>query len=108
MTAFNSVNGQVTCPNCGQVSDFDVQFKYGDTWQYIYRIGDKIRWGGNDIGTRGRKRVLVEGIAGPCFHCHNDNLDFDVLIVEDEIVAIVPVHGSRQGSGSEGFSVLEP
>jgi hypothetical protein len=108
MGAFNLARGPALCPNCNRSADFEVQFKYGDTWQHAYRVGDKIRWGGNDIGIPGRKRVLVEGIGGPCPHCKADNLDFDVLIEEDEIVGIEPVHGARRATGPEGFIVLEP
>ena len=108
MGAFNIVRGPALCPDCSRSADFEVQFKYGDTWQHSYRIGDRLRWGGNDIGSAGRKRVLVEGIGGPCPHCGADNLDFDVLIKDDEVVGIEPVHGPRRPTGPEGFLVLEP
>lgn len=108
MSAFNTVKGSTTCPNCGRSAEFEVQFKYGNTWQLSYRMGDRLRWGGNDIGAPGRKHVLVEGIGGSCPHCGMDNLDFDVVIKKDRLVEIKPVPGGRSISGPEGFVVLEP
>ena len=95
MSAFNIVKGRTSCPSCKHVAEFEVQFKYGDNWQHSYRLGDRLRWGGNDVGTPGRRRVLVEGIGGPCPHCKADNLDFDVVIEHDELIGIEP----RQGPG---------
>lgn len=108
MSSFNLVRGAASCPNCNRSANFEVQFKYGDTWQHSYQLGDDLRWGANDIGSPGRKRVLVEGIGGPCPHCHADNLDFDVLLKNDELVEIEPVRGSRTASRPQGFVVLEP
>ncbi len=108
MSAFNTVTGQASCPNCKRTAEFEVQFKYGDTWQHSYRIGDKLRWGGNDIGIPGRRRVLVAGIGGPCPHCQSDYIDFDVLIENDRVLSIEPIKGARPASGPEGFVVLEP
>ena len=107
MGAFNVVKGTSSCPNCGQVVVFDVQFKYGDTWQYVYRLGDTLRWGGNDIGEPGFSRVLVEGVGGPCSHYGVDNLDFDVILEKDRILGFGPASGGRETSGSEGFVVLK-
>lgn len=49
MGAFNTVQTSHTCPSCDAKVDTDVQFKFGDTFQYEYSVGDTIRWGGNDI-----------------------------------------------------------
>ena len=108
MSAFNTIEASTSCPNCGRDADFRVQFKYGNTWQYSYRLGDRLRWGGNDVGIPGRKRVLVEGVGGPCPHCGADNLDFDVVIESDKVVGVRPVRGDRSSTGPEGFVVIEP
>ena len=63
MGAFNEVEGDAVCSHCGLNARFVVQFKYGDTWQLEYRLGDKLRWGGNDEGEPGLPRVVVEGIG---------------------------------------------
>jgi hypothetical protein len=107
MSAFNMVTAAAPCPSCGQIAEFEVQFKYGDTWQHLYRIGDRLRWGGNDIGSPGHMRVLVEGIGGPCPHCGTDNMDFDLVVQNDAVVRLEPVRGERSISGPEGFVVVE-
>lgn len=108
MGAFNIVRGTVSCPNCGRSSGFEIQFKYGDTWQHTYVLGERLRWGGNDIGVPGRRRVIVEGVGGPCANCEAGNLDFDVMIKDDVLVGIESVCGERRAAGPEGFVVLEP
>jgi hypothetical protein len=55
-----------------------VQFKYGNTWQLHYKVGEELQWGGNDVGEQGRSDVVVDGIVetqcsncgygGPWFH----------------------------------------
>ena len=107
MSAFNLVEGEALCPKCNRTAEFDVQFKYGNTWQYSYRLGDRLKWGGNDIGSPRRKRVLVEGIGGPCPYCGADNLDFDIMVEDDKLIGIEPVQGVRTTSHPEGFIVLE-
>jgi hypothetical protein len=49
----------------------DVQFKYGDTWQNVYRIGERIRWGGNDLGEPA-DYVIVTGVGDVCPVCGFD------------------------------------
>jgi hypothetical protein len=108
MSAFNTVRGTAACPRCGRTSEAEVQFKYGNTWQYSYRLGDRLRWGGNDIGSPGRKLVVAEGVGGPCPFCKAGYLDFDVFIEGDILVRIEPVAGARAPTTPDGFLVIEP
>jgi hypothetical protein len=48
MSSFNILITQVVCPNCGAKQQVRIQFKFGNTWQLQYKLGDKISWGGND------------------------------------------------------------
>lgn len=107
MGAFNTVIAEAVCPSCGKPANFEIQFKYGDTWQHSYSIGDPLRWGGNDIGTPGRKKVKVESIGGPCPHCRVDGIEFDVMIENDIIDRVVPVGTDREESPEEGYVILE-
>ena len=45
MSAYNTVvlPDEEKCPHCGAVIRRRVQFKYGDTWQHDYMIGDRIK-----------------------------------------------------------------
>lgn len=88
MSAFNTVYALVACPHCGAEHEFDVQFKFGDTWQHIYRVGDNLRWGGNDIGAPGCESIVVEGIGGSCPSCNTEFSYFDVVVVADRIAEV--------------------
>jgi hypothetical protein len=106
MSAFNTVESLVACPSCGAARDFEVQFKFGDTWQHRYRIGDVVRWGGNNVGEPGHKEVLVEGIGGPCPTCCTEFLDFDVVIVDNRLAEVRPTTTPRAPGGAEGFIIV--
>lgn len=71
MGAYNTVDvvRLIPCPRCGDTGWIAVQFAYGDTQQYIYSIGDAIRWGGNDIGRRTDTEVDVLGTPEYCGTC---------------------------------------
>ena len=68
MSAYNTVTDvPATCPQCQAKGSVRVQFKFGATWQYRYVFGDALRWGGNEVGTPGRVRVVADGAAdAPC------------------------------------------
>jgi hypothetical protein len=85
--------------------EFEVQFKFAHTWQNRYRIGEALRWGGNDIGEPGHKEVLVEGIGGPCPSCGTEFLDFDVVILDNRVAEVRPTTTPRP-LGSEGYLVV--
>jgi hypothetical protein len=87
MSAYNTVACQVTCPVCRKCGTFEVQFKFGDTWQYRYGVGDRLTWGGNDYGTRS-PLVEVDGLGGPCPHCGSDYIDFIITVRDDIIMAV--------------------
>jgi hypothetical protein len=70
MSAFNTVKAKAKCPQCSAVVNVVVQFKYGNTWQHEYNLGDILRWGGNDVGDPKARLVIVDGVAeGACSHC---------------------------------------
>ena len=97
MSAFNTVIALTRCTVCGNKGLFEVQFKYGDTWQYVYRIGDCIRWGGNDYGDKAAEVLRVKGLGGPCPNCAADDQDFAVVISNGEIVSVGPNELATEG-----------
>ena len=113
MCAFNTVESDQVCPDRGDTATFRSQFKYGDTWQYEYVIGDGIRWGGNDIGAPGTKRVVVDGVAEPCPLCGfgrglQEDLDHEVWLEDDRIAAVRPASGRCVfAANHETYIVLE-
>lgn len=107
MGAFNVVTAAARCPACSQQVTVRVQFKYGDTWQHEYRVGDSLTWGGNDVGVPGRGRVVVDGVAERCRQCGNDDeWNFYVFVERDVIVAVEPATGEYRFPPDDGFIVL--
>ncbi|WP_346320605.1 hypothetical protein [Chitinophaga sp. YIM B06452] len=90
MGAFNILEAMVVCINCGHTYEGRIQYKFGNTFQYHYKIGDKIRWGGNDKGIPGLARVRAYGIVETiCPNCLEDTENlYDVIIEKDVITGI--------------------
>lgn len=88
MGAFNTLEVEASCPNCGTVAELSIQFKYGETWQHSYRLGDRLQWGRNDHGFPGMRKVEVLGTMAPCPSCGKDDADYMVLIKNDVLVGI--------------------
>jgi hypothetical protein len=91
MGAYNRLfTGQTEiCPACGEQVPLIVQFKYGNTWQFDYFIGETLRWGGNDIGSPAHERVLVYGAPDLCTNCGRNLRDehFEILIEKSKIIS---------------------
>ncbi len=93
MSAFNTVKVEHKCASCGHLVELSVQFKYGEVWQYEYEIGDRLKWGKNNIGQPGNKRVVVDGAAERCPVCHAEGADYEVWLEDDRIVSVQPACG---------------
>lgn len=107
MGAFNTLVSDLACPNCSRRVRMRIQFKYGDTRQYEYEVGDEIRWGGNDIGEPGHKKVVVDGAGEPCPACGSSG-NFEVVLCEDRIELPVVASGRYDFVGKdETYLVLE-
>lgn len=93
MGAFNVVRVHWYNPLTNEVSDIDVQFKYGDTWQYEYEIGDVLKWGGNDIGQKNAKKAVVDGCLDALIAPPGVPEDFEVYIVNGKIENVIAATG---------------
>lgn len=86
MGAFNvvtAVDSELPCERCGDLR-IRVQFKFADCWAHEYQIGDRLTWGGNDVGVRGLPSVTVLGEAESCATCGLDlEREYAVEIVDD-------------------------
>lgn len=91
MSAFNELNLSVECPTCKKTTQFCIQFKFGNVWQFKYELNDKLKWGGNDVGEQGLAKVMVDG-CGLCLECDQE-LDFDIKVIEDKIESATPSKG---------------
>ena len=106
MGLFNTVKSQVTCDSCKNELTVNVQFKYGDVYQHHYQLGDVIKWNGNNIGTPGHRKVVVEGVED-CQICGVEG-DYEVWLENDTIVAVRPASGGYDFTATnEGYIVIE-
>lgn len=108
MGAYNTLVVKSVCSSCKNSTTLKIQFKYGDTWNYHYHLNEPIKWKGNDVGVAGAKRVVLDGVAGPCELCNEIN-DYLVFVDNDVIVSCAANLGQFDFSTSEGYYlVLEP
>ena len=108
MGAYNTVTILAKCKACGSTASVTVQFKFGETRQIDYVVGDRLRWGGNDIGRPGLSRVVVAGAGEDCTACGAEGGDYEVWIERDVIVRVDPVDApSRFLDAQETFVIIE-
>lgn len=113
MGFFNTLITETTCPNCGAKSEIRIQYKYGNTRQLHYSMGDGITWGGNDIGNPALTKVKTYGIAESitCTFCNEESIpeEYDVFIIDNTITKITPMESIDDylASDEETYVILE-
>lgn len=99
MGLFNTLIAAISCPDCGKAHEARIQFKFGDTWQFDYPMGSRIKWGGNDIGSADLGKVKVYGIIESmvCPFCSKDRIaeEYDIFIRENVITAVCPIESMK-------------
>ena len=110
MSAFNLVTSTQVCSVCGQRVELRVQFKYGEEWQYEYRLGEKLGWGGNQRSKPGASKVVAEGTNELCPQCSTlSNDDYEVWVEKDVITRVRPASGEFAFTAADDtFIVVEP
>jgi hypothetical protein len=104
MPAFNTVLWTAKCSACGRAVDREVQFRFGEVWQYDYVIGDRLEWGS---GKRpAGSRVLVDGYALPCPSCSFELGECEILVRDDMLEGVRPPSGTYH-FGSDDYIVLD-
>ena len=83
----------------------EVQFKYGDTWQFDYGLGDELKWGGNDIGDRDFELVVVDG-AADCPVCKTE-LFLEIWVEKNRFKEVVP-SSFRFSFAERTYKVVKP
>ncbi|OQP44230.1 hypothetical protein A4H97_33290 [Niastella yeongjuensis] len=98
MGFYNVLITEMVCPNCGVSSPVRIQYKYGSTRQFEYRVGDTIPWEGNNIGNPELTNVKAYGIAESttCPSCNQDKIpeDYDVFIKNNVITGVAPMENN--------------
>lgn len=89
MGSFNTLHMKsLSCPNCHHVQDWIIHFKYGNCWQFSYKLYDTLSWGGNDKGKEGAAIVLVEGVPeNQCKQCLEDDFYARIFVDDNQLVA---------------------
>lgn len=110
MGLFNIVRIEMPCPACGERDRFEIQFKYSETYQHEYELGQRIRWGHPTLnqGTPGHRRVLVDACGGDCRHCQVEFFNCAVVLEGDQIVDVEPISEDPSPLEAQGFIVIEP
>ncbi|SHE85467.1 hypothetical protein [Pedobacter caeni] len=88
MGAYNILKMNINCKYCNATCVVNIQFKFADTWQHQYLIGEKVMWGGADIGIPGLDKVKVYGVSDldKCPTCRNlFPYEYDIFIEKDII-----------------------
>jgi hypothetical protein len=106
--AYNTVTFDWKDTATNEVRSLRAQFKYGDTWQDEYRVGDVLRWGGNDIGDRFARRVVVDAVVDAPASSESVPTEFEIHIVNGTIDKVVPASGKFDFVAAQNnFIVLE-
>jgi hypothetical protein len=88
-----------------------IQFKYGDTWQFDYHIGDTLKWGGNDFGSPELKNVKTYGIieSTTCPFCGKENIneEYDLFVRDSIITAVAPIQRVEDYLNGEDGVVID-
>lgn len=91
--------------NCGGKTDeLDVQFRFGETREYVYRVGDQVHVLESERATTPRRAVVagiaaLRGAEGSC-QVEPKELYFRILIIDDVIVSVTP-------TSAEDYEMLE-
>jgi hypothetical protein len=93
MGAYNTVSFEWRDPTTNTVRSLRAQFKYGSTWQDEYRVGDVVSWGGNDVGDRSAKRVVVDAVLDD-EPVGGVPANYEVHVVDGAIEKVVPATGA--------------
>lgn len=107
MSAYNIVRAELACPSCKSEVSVRVQFKFADTWQHEYEVGDVLRWGGNDVGERALAHAVIDGVVeGSCPRCGYEG-EWDVYLhVRNDRIDRVERADGRYNFAADGHTYI--
>jgi len=105
MISHNTLIVEAYCSHCHEKTILKIQFQYGEVWDYIYYIGDELRWGAGGAHPDG-KLVVIDAITEECDVC-DETEDYLVFVENNIIKSTRQNEGEYQFFGVEGFIVLE-
>lgn len=104
MGAFNILIVDEKCNKCKNDVQIEIQFKFGDVWQNKYKLGDVLRWGGNDHGIKGAQRVVLDGVA-ECDSC-KEEIDYLIYLDNDKFKSVEVNRGKYDFTSSGGYFIV--
>lgn len=108
MGAFNVLNVVAACQNCGNLVNTRYQFKYGECWQHEYRIGDELKWGGNQKGKPSEGLIAMDACGEECPICDWAEDQAVIFVERNRIVGVGPNRGKYDFSRSYDVIELRP
>ena len=105
MGAYNTLLVNAKCSNCKNETQIRIQFRYGSTWNYEYNLYDQIRWGGNDIGRKDAKKVVIDCTAEPCDKC-GEIVEYIIKVEDNVIKSFEDNKGQYDFSASEDYYII--
>jgi len=107
MPKYNTLLVESNCTYCHEKITLKIEFQYGEIWDYIYFVGDKIKWGEENIGEPGKKSVVLDGVADACENCE-EAADY-LIFLENDIIKFTRLNmGEHSLFNVDSFIVLEP
>jgi hypothetical protein len=108
MGAFNTLSIEWLNTKSGKKFDVVLQFKYGEVWQYEYKIGDVLKWGDVSEGDRFAREVLIEAIVENDFEENGLPEYFEILLKDNVITEVRPLSDTKKyWDAGRGFIVLK-
>ena len=105
MDVYNTLIVNSKCFNCKQETQIKIQFRYGDTWDYEYKIGERMRWDGNNVGKEDVRKVVLDGVAEPCKKC-NIAVDYLIFIINNEIKSFEKNNGQYNFYSTDDYYLI--
>ena len=105
MGRYNTLFVESICTSCYSKTTLKIQFIYGEIWDHIYRLGDELLWGQNNVGEQGEKHVVIDGEAEACDSC-GETVDYLIFVEDNVIKSIRQNDGEYRFFGTDGFIIL--
>ncbi|GGJ57748.1 HEAT repeat domain-containing protein [Deinococcus roseus] len=106
MGTFNTFILHQPCAHCQVEIDQHIQFKYADTWQHTYHLGDTLEWGGNQTGNPAQGLVVLDAATEDCPHCGHDEEFYVVFVEDNRLVGAAPNQGRFHFEGDLTYALL--
>jgi hypothetical protein len=103
---YNRLHFDYSKREADRVTKYIVQFKFGNCRLFDYQMGDELRWGGNDRGEPGKRRVVVRGVAETDDGISDDPEDWLIFIENEVIKSVEPDDGRYEFTNPDDYGIV--